>query len=565
MEQLLILIMKYNISILILLLSILGNAQDMENLVKAKPVTINGFVNSGLSYVDDNRVNRFADPLGYFATVGINFKFFQSFTIPLSFTYSNQQAVFNRPALSMLGASPSYKWITLHVGYRNFDVSPYLMSGSTVKGIGLELTPGNFLFSIFKGNLTHKYNYGYNADEISGNNLDSYNRNSIGGKIGFQNGQNYFHISFLKAQDDPISGDFLAFDTLGISPKANFGLGLHAGIRLWKLLSISGNIAGSALSSDINSNEEGIDENFKKIAANFIDINESTRVTLAYDAEIALQIKSTRLGFKYQHVDPEYATLGYIFLQQDLNNYTLTYTTALARSRLILSGNVGRQYTNTKEYFSNRDSRFIFNTFMNARVTNDLNVSAGYNNFNSEGNLSLTEVVDSLQITTNNVGYTVGINYGFGSKNNKSSINFNLANNKFDLLQGETIISDNNSNNYSLSYSLNKKEKGITISTRINANAFTNIDNNNVSRRGINIGFKKRLSKKFNFKISPSYDLNYTNSIRDGSVINIKLRTSYKISNKSNASFSANYKKRNTKQISPFSQVRTSISLNTRF
>ena len=146
--------------------------QDVENVSGKKPVKVSGFINMGSSYIDDNRANFFQKPLGYFGTLGMNVSIFESIQIPLSFTYSDQQTTFSRPSFRTFGLSPTYKWLTIHAGYRNFSVSPLLLSGSMIKGFGVEVKPGIFQVSLFKGDFNHEYNFGYNYNIISSTNTN---------------------------------------------------------------------------------------------------------------------------------------------------------------------------------------------------------------------------------------------------------------------------------------------------------------------------------------------------------------------------------------------------------
>src|SRR5690606_41685729 len=54
---------------------------------------------------------------------------------------------------SQFGISPSYKWIKLHLGYRNISFSPLVFDGQSFMGTGIELTPKNLYFGAFYGRL----------------------------------------------------------------------------------------------------------------------------------------------------------------------------------------------------------------------------------------------------------------------------------------------------------------------------------------------------------------------------------------------------------------------------
>lgn len=539
--------------------------QDIESVNSKKPIKVSGFVNLGSSFIDDNRQDFFQKPLGYFGTLGMNLSIYESINVPISFTYSDQQTTFSRPSFRTFGLSPTYKWLTIHAGYRNFSISPLLLSGSMIKGYGIEVKPGIFQVSLFKGDFNHEYNFGYNYNIISENDIQVYRRKVLGGKVAIGKGDSYFNIGFMKIQDDEESGDALALDTLSIFPQENFGISSSGGFRLFNKVSFEANLAGSVLNSDVNSDPISADKLLEQISKPFINLNESTRVALAYDGLIRLQLGRTSLGFKYRHVDPGYETLGYVFLQQDINDYTFFFSTALLRSKLIINANVGFQYSNTRDYFTQNNARAIYNGSISWMISPSVNWTGTYNNYNSEGSLTITEVVDSLQITTNNTGISNSINYRFGSKENKHTINLNHSLNSFQLLQEGKPTSKNNTSNLSLSWSLRNKPSGFTIGLALKSLSFTGPEMSSIDRKGISLRLKKELSKKFSIAFRPSYDINYTNDSKDGHVLNLKARSMYRISPKSSFNFIVNYRNRNTEITNPFSQIRISSSFNSRF
>ena len=549
----------------LLLLLINVKAQDIEHIASAKPFVMTGFVNAGVSYLDDNRETSFTSPLGYFATVGLNLNIYGALQIPLSFTYSDQQTSFQRPSFRTFGISPSYKWVTLHAGYRSFNISPLLMSGSQVKGLGIELTPGPFQLLVFKGDLTHRYNFGYNTEVIAASEIEVYKRNATGARLGLGSGQNYVRFSILKITDDELSGSQIALDTLSILPQENLGLAFSGGMQLFSRLTFETNVAGSALNSNTRSPLVDTDGTFSKLSDAFMEINESTRYAFTYDAGVTLRIANWRVGAKFQHVDPGYETLGYVYLQQDINNYTGFISGALFRSRLIVNANVGFQYNNTKEQFAQKDRRAIYNGSVNWSIQPRLQWSASYNNFNSDGNLSVTEVVDSLQFTTDNVGYSSNVNYSFGPRKSQHSINLNVSKNSFQIVRGEEELSTNTSSNYSLSYSKKIENHGLKVGGSLRLSDFNDSEENTVTRKGISLSVQKSLSKSISLKLRPSYDINGTNGSTDGSVINLRLRASYKVSTRTTIASSVNYRNRKTEILNPFSQIRMSFSFNSRF
>lgn len=540
------------------------HAQNIEQAIKAKPIKVTGNINAGINYLKDDRLDGYSSPLGYFGSLNLNFSFFNSLNIPVSLLYSDQQASFNRPSFKSFGISPSYKWIQLHLGYKNYALSPYILSGRPVKGIGVELKPGAFHFLAFRGNLTHQYNFGFNDPTFAGVDLEYYDRNTIGGKIGLGNGGNFAHLSFLKAKDDLNTGS-LALDTLGLLPEENVAVGLHLGLTKKGIFNLQANVVGSVYTSDQQAPETDVEEGFERLTSTFLAPNESTRHAFAYDASMSFYLGRTTIGVKYQHIDPEYETLGLTYLQPDLDNYTLNLSTSLLRSAININGSVGLQYNNTKSYFENRNKRVIINGNLSWKLSQALNFNGGYNNFNSEGGTNISEVNDSLQITTNSTGYHGNLIYTLGQKNAPFTIGLTVNTNRFDIVNGSSLISSNTSSSYGLSLSKRHKSSGINIGASINYNKFTNVEFDENTRYGVGLNFKKKVSDAFLFSFAPRYNINLLNGIRDGNILIFKAIANYNINSKAGLSINGSYRRRSTSILRPFDQLRLAISFNSRF
>ena len=104
------------------------NAQNLEGLSQQKPVILSGGLTARLSFYDANGINNRRQPFSYIFTGSPTISIFNSFTIPLSFTYSEQDRSFRQP-FNQFGMSPYYKWITIHAGYRNINYSQFTLAG----------------------------------------------------------------------------------------------------------------------------------------------------------------------------------------------------------------------------------------------------------------------------------------------------------------------------------------------------------------------------------------------------------------------------------------------------
>jgi len=148
----------------ILLLSALfknkGISQDLSTIKDKEMLTINGNLSVDQMFnpqIWDNTTSR--DPYSYFIVGGLNLSLY-GFSMPLNFSYSNQNIGFTHPfTFNQFGAQPSYKWVKTYVGYNSVSYSPYTLSGHQFCGFGFELAPptyscvsGTCIWEIFKGN-----------------------------------------------------------------------------------------------------------------------------------------------------------------------------------------------------------------------------------------------------------------------------------------------------------------------------------------------------------------------------------------------------------------------------
>lgn len=125
-------------------------SQNLEGISKQKPVILSGGITARAMFYDANGITNRRQPFSYIFTGSTTISIFNSFTIPLSFTYSEQDRSFRQP-FNQFGMSPYYKWITIHAGYWNVNYSQFTLAGHTFLGAGIELRPGIFRFDIISG------------------------------------------------------------------------------------------------------------------------------------------------------------------------------------------------------------------------------------------------------------------------------------------------------------------------------------------------------------------------------------------------------------------------------
>lgn len=536
-------------------------AQDVEQAIKAPPVKLTGSFGMGGRYAASTRTT-YANNFGSYAQISLNARFFGALDVPVSFRYSDQEFSFSRPSFQSFGLSPSYKWITVHGGYRSFQLSRYLLSGINMVGGGLDLKPGIFRFSAYYGNMARRYDYGYNHPDFAGRDYLYYKRKIIAGKIGVEKGNNHFLIHLMKAVDDETTGDVAVLDSLNIKPKENLAASVAAGAMLFRRLTLSAEVAASVMNEDKRARPIDFDPSLKKWSDALMPINESSRYYLAYNADASLTVGRVTVGLRYEHVDPNYAALGITYLRNNINHYLVTTSAALFRSKLNLSAQAGIQTDNSKNYFITTEKQLIYNIAGQYRAGRRFDMNFGYNNFSTSRESRLQEFRDSLYISAGNTGYNAQIRFAPGaSPSGKISLRF--SKNTFNLIQDQHIIGGNSSSMYAVGYSKRHKKSGLSYG--ITANLIQYTRDQDVQRLGGNVRISKKFGKKWRTRANFGYHLNKTDGEPDGSYWNARTALSYRIVKKGTLSLALAYRKRNSRLLNAFSALSGSANFNMSF
>lgn len=136
--------MKYIILPMLLLFHTILIAQDVEQMIKARPLNWTGTVGTSLANQPKRGKMNVGSPWHYSVYGNINLSFFETFNLPLTFCITRFGLNGEKP-FYQLGISPTYKWIKLHLGHSNMHFNNYTLAGHTFFGAGIELTPKNYV------------------------------------------------------------------------------------------------------------------------------------------------------------------------------------------------------------------------------------------------------------------------------------------------------------------------------------------------------------------------------------------------------------------------------------
>lgn len=535
-------------------------AQQLDQIGKKSAFKIGGGLGAHQSLYLSNGVNRVA-PYSYVFSGNLSISY-AGMSIPLSFTYTNQNFSYTRQPFNIVGLSPTYKNFTLHGGYRNMSFSPYTLSGHNFLGGGIEWKPKAFQVAAMCGRLLKAVAY----DSVLTPTQAAYERWGAGLKLAYNNklGDQVQLIGF--AAQDKIGSIATPPLSSGLKPQENMVLSLGFKKVILKKLSFQAEGARSAWTQDTRAESATGD---KPIINNlyFIKQKQSTVYYNAYKASLAYQFSFMSLGLGFEHIDPDYKTLGAYYFNSDLENITLNASTALFKKKVNLSGSIGRQRDNLNKVKISQMTRTVGSVNLGYMATKRLNFNFSYSNFSSFTNI---QPIDSryLQLAANDrldtlsfVQISQSINGSCTYKINESdhAVRNIALNSSFQTTANKQNAKTTmqNMGNASLAYTQTWKKSGLAFGLSANGN---NSEYTTGSAQYVGLGanasvpfFKKKMRASLNANANNNYEKgtltaqlfsvgnNY--SLKLGKHHNISLGLRYTLRNKISESEFSRYNK----------------------
>lgn len=434
-------------------------AQQVEQMLHAKPVALSGNISlTSIFYKADGIPDRYL-PFNYVIT-GSPVLSLYGMQIPVTFVIGRQQSSFTQP-FNQFGLSPSYKWVTVHAGYRNLTFSPYTLAGHTFLGGGVELNPGKFRFAAMYGQL-NKATALDTTQSLYFSNF-TYKRTGMAVRIGFGTESSFFDLIALKAKDDPNSlrqYKGLA-DSSGITPAENTVTGYNFRMSFWhQHLIFESNGALSLYTNNINSpliQDSSYEKDVKKLA-DVLHVRTSSELFSAVDAAIRYKSKLFSVKLQYRRVDPGFQSMGAYFLNNDLENYTIAPAFTAWKRRIRFSGSLGLQrddLTNSKRAKANK---VIGSANLSADLSQRFGIDGSYSNYSVNQTVKTIRFADSLKVVQSSTQISVTPRYMIPGAILSHSFLFsaNLSQAK-ELNPGraDSLNGDINTGNYIFTYQVN--------------------------------------------------------------------------------------------------------------
>jgi hypothetical protein len=544
--------------------------QDISNLKNEQPLRVNGSLGASfMGYQAQGIANR-RDPFFWQFNGTLNISFY-GIDIPLSATFSQLNRRFTQP-FNQFGLSPRYKSVTAHLGYRSLEFSPYTLSGNVFLGAGIEVAPeespvkvtalyGRFVRAIAQGGV---------EGIVRG--VPAYERWGQGVKMRLGKQENrsvdliYFHAK------DNLSSVPLSTSE-GLTPVENGILGIQMRQQLTKRLNVRAEYALSAFTNDIRPENDGTGfSGLNGIAAALLSHkNLSSQVNAAINAETTYSADKYQLRLLYRRIDPDYRTLGSVFLNNDLEDVQTSVSWRMFENKINISAGGGWQRNNLSQRLSNEMTRLsgLFN--ISYTPNEKLNISANYSNFSSATKVLLaatdfnnTQInPDSLSLlqVTNSAGLSA--NYSVGNERNRhilmSNFNFQGANDN-----------DNSKTTFwnwlsSYQYSIIPTDLSFSLSFNLSRNVSTGFENL-VAGPTLTVT-KGLLQRKMRLNASGSLLNSYAGGELLSGNLNLRGMMSYRVAMSHNLGLNIMYLNRNSQQAGApsFSEFRAGLNYNYTF
>ncbi|WP_169719495.1 hypothetical protein [Olivibacter sitiensis] len=467
----------------------MANAQDFSNIGNQKPFGFNGGLEMrGIFYNASGIANR-REPFTYLFS-GSPTASIYSWSIPFSFTLSRDDRSFRQP-FNQFGLSPTYKWLTIHAGYRNVTFSPYTLAGHTMLGGGFELNPGKFRLGFMYGRLNRATVIDTTTQSLA---PFSFSRKGLAAKVGYGTASTYLDLHLLHAKDNSDSQpDFPLADEVNVLPAANSVVGYGAKVSLFSKIFLESDGALSVYTNDINSpiTFDSIADGTLRRLGGLMDVNGTTEWFYAFSAGVGYKAKYYGLKANYRRVQPDFKSMGAYFFANDVENVTLSPQFALPNGKVRVNASVGIQKDNVNLQKEATNRRIIASGTVGAEFTERLGVDLMYSNFSNNQRPNTLRFADSLKIVQTTQTLSVMPRYTIVGERamHMVMLSVNISSmNDYNGYFGDTAPSrDISTGQYLVNYSISLPQKRISLFSSLSHTALNSADNK-TSYNGVSLG-----------------------------------------------------------------------------
>lgn len=468
-------------------------------------------------------------------------------SIPFGINISNQKTLYNLPSLpeenlidfiqnpkNDISVNPEYKWIKGFLGSQTPNYSTLTTGDISIFGIGTELNPGKFIFSV---------NYGLSQRAIESdilfNIVGAYKQKILATRIGYGKIDGpKFTLNFVKVKDDINS---VINIPLYDDPIEGFTFSPLLELKIIKKITFKTETAASIFTNNLN-NTFTIDDDFIESISDFISINASSRADLSHISSLEWKSKKFTIGGEVKYIGPGFVPVGYRNIEKDIFDYKLRSSFKLFKNKTSINGMFGIRKNNIQNTNLQSTKRVISNVNVFSQISESFSINANYSNFGFNNN----EINNVIRVEMINNSFSLSPSYSFESEKIMHQINANGSLNKFDQFEAtSSSFVATTSKNVSLNYNMMFKEMPLNINL---IGLFFNNEMPSSTLKMSNYG--TTISYKFfDKKLSPAIGFNLASITRDSFTtdhrFSMRLKAKYKLNKK--LQFNVSYRLNNYK------------------
>ncbi|RYF21221.1 MAG: hypothetical protein EOO42_10950 [Flavobacteriales bacterium] len=535
------------------------NAQDVEQITKQKPFALNGNFGIGLGTYNVKGIPARQRDFSYIFNGAPTLSIY-GVSFPFSVVVSDQQRNYTQP-FNQYGISPTYKWVTIHAGWRSLEFSPFTLAGHNFLGGGVELNPGKLRLGFVYGRFNKAIAEDLNQP-LALAQQPAYKRTGYSAKVGLGTERNHVDVIFLNAKDDPNSLTQPITASI-LNPAENMVLGISSRFSLKRFvwdMDVSGSIYTRNVLSDTAQNLKLDKVDYIK---DLVTLNSSTQLLTAGQTSLGYNATNYSVKLKYRRVDPDYKSMGAYYFETDVQNYTVEGMWRLFKSQVQIGGSFGIQNDNILKDKALRSNRKIGSANVSYNKPS-YGIDLRYTNFGITQDRGLNPIIDQFRVARTNHNLSSMLRYSI----NKEAIahGFVLVGNLQSLVDLNDFTRPNSKSNSKMlnfSYQLDFPKKSFGINTNMNY-TITEMGLGNSIFYGPTVGLNQTFAKsKLGLNAAMTYQWQRTNQLATGNILNLNLNTSYRLNQRNAANLTVGYLQSNSKDVlmPSFNELRSNLGL----
>lgn len=400
-------------------------SQSLDNLSGQTPVKLSGSIQATSMTMGTVGAQQFSPAFAGVLT-GSPVLSIYGLALPFSFSLSNTSTSYQQP-FNEFGLSPSYKWATVHLGFRSMTFSPFTLAGHTFLGAGAELNPGILRLGFMYGRLQQavqatdplkKIDTVIVVDSLSvpghpdtvkvpdtmqlGKTSDSapaFRRTGLGVKLGVGTAAHYVDLLFFRASDDTQSINAKNAAASGVTPSSNVIAGISTHQMIASHITWDLDAAMSALTRDLRADTLPDSVlHLPSIVKSLISPNISSSYAWAVQSGLRLSWPLVSTALLYKRVQPGYTSLGAYFVQNDVEEFSIAPSLRLVKGKLSLSGKFGLQHDNLARNKVQTTQRVVGSVNLSLHPNSIFGFDASYCNYTTGQKSKLDSLYDSSAI-----------------------------------------------------------------------------------------------------------------------------------------------------------------------